>query len=81
MERDLLDALERGHLEAATLDVFDTEPLPASSPLWQEERVLITPHVASYCVPETAAKGIVANIERVQAGQPLHHQVDRQRGY
>lgn len=81
MERDLVDALDRGHLEAVTLDVFDTEPLPASSPLWQHERVLITPHVASYCVPETAAKGIVANIAHVKAGRPLHHQVDRRKGY
>lgn len=81
VESDLLDALDRGHLAGATLDVFETEPLPAASPLWLHDRVLITPHVASYCVPETAAKGIIDNIERARAGKPLHHQVDRQRGY
>lgn len=81
VESDLLQALDQGQLAAATLDVFETEPLPASSLLWRHDRVLITPHVASYCVPETAAKGIIDNIGRARAGQPLHHQVDRQRGY
>jgi len=81
VESDLLDALDRGQLAGATLDVFETEPLPTTSPLWLHDRVLITPHIASYCVPATAAKGIVDNIKRARAGQPLHHQVDRQRGY
>lgn len=81
VESDLLDALEQGQLSAATLDVFETEPPPATSPLWLHERVLITPHVASYCVPETAAKGVAANIKRAQSGEPLHHLVDRRRGY
>ncbi|MGI9417703.1 MAG: 2-hydroxyacid dehydrogenase [Geminicoccaceae bacterium] len=81
VESDLLDALGQGQLSAATLDVFETEPPPATSPLWLHERVLITPHVASYCVPETAAKGVAANIERARSGEPLHHLVDRRRGY
>ena len=81
VETDLLDALERGQLSAATLDVFETEPPPTTSPLWLHERVLITPHVASYCVPETAAKGIAANIKKARSGETLDHQVDRNRGY
>lgn len=81
VEGDLIDALDRGHLDAATLDVFETEPLPATSPLWHQEKILITPHIASYCLPETAASGVIDNIKRVLAGQPLLHQVDRRRGY
>lgn len=81
VESDLLDAFERGQLSAATLDVFETEPLPEASPLWRHEKILITPHIASYCVPETAAKGIIENIRRARAGQPLRHQVDRHQGY
>ncbi|MGI9501257.1 MAG: 2-hydroxyacid dehydrogenase [Geminicoccaceae bacterium] len=81
VEGDLIDALDRGHLGAATLDVFQTEPLPEDSPLWQHDKILITPHVASYCVPETAAKGVVDNIKRACSGQPLHHQVNRNQGY
>ncbi len=46
VERDLASALESGHLSGAVLDVFEREPLPESSPLWDLENVLITPHVA-----------------------------------
>ncbi len=81
VENDLLDALEQGQLSAATLDVFETEPPPRTSPLWLHERVLITPHVASYCVPETAAKGVADNIKRARSGEPLHKLVDQSRGY
>jgi glyoxylate/hydroxypyruvate reductase A len=81
VEADLLAALESGHLGGATLDVFQTEPLPPESPLWSHPSVLITPHVASYCLPATAAEGVVDNIRRARSGQPLRHQVDRTRGY
>ena len=81
VEPDLLAALEGDHLAGATLDVFHTEPLPPESPLWSHPKVLITPHVASYCLPATAADGVVENIRRAPAGQPLRHQVDRRRGY
>jgi glyoxylate/hydroxypyruvate reductase A len=81
VEADLLAALESGHLGGATLDVFQTEPLPPESPLWSHPRVLITPHVASYCLAATAAEGVVDNIRRARSGQPLRHQVDRTRGY
>jgi len=43
-EEDLLAALETGHLAGAGLDVFAEEPLPSSSPLWEKQNVLITPH-------------------------------------
>jgi glyoxylate/hydroxypyruvate reductase len=81
VEADLLSALESGHLGGATLDVFQTEPLPPESPLWSHPKVLVTPHVASYCLPATAADGVVENIRRARAGRPLRHQVDRSRGY
>jgi glyoxylate/hydroxypyruvate reductase A len=81
VESDLLGALGSGKISAATLDVFETEPLPAESALWRNDRVLITPHVASYCDPKSAAKGVAENIKRVRAGQPPLNVVDRQRGY
>lgn len=81
VEADLIQALDRGQLAGATLDVFETEPLPTESLLWRHERVLITPHVASYCVPKTAAKGVVDNIRHALAGKRLTHQVDRSKGY
>jgi glyoxylate/hydroxypyruvate reductase len=81
VEADLLTALDSGHLAGATLDVFRTEPLPPDHPFWRHPKVLITPHVASYSLPATAADGVVDNIRRARAGQPLRHQVDRARGY
>ena len=81
VEGDLLDALDRGHLRGATLDVFREEPLPADHRFWRHERVLVTPHVASYCQPASAADGVIANIRRALNGEPLAHQVDRARGY
>jgi glyoxylate/hydroxypyruvate reductase A len=81
VEDDLVQALDSGHLGGATLDVFREEPLPPNSPLWTNPKVLVTPHVASYSVPATAADGVATNIRRVVAGEPLLHQVDRARGY
>ena len=45
-ERALIEALQEGAIAGAVLDVFEDEPLPASSPLWEMENVLLTPHVA-----------------------------------
>jgi glyoxylate/hydroxypyruvate reductase A len=81
VEPDLIAALDSGQLAGATLDVFSEEPLPTENPLWRHPDVLITPHVASYSLPSTGAAGVVENIRRARAGQPLLHQVDRARGY
>lgn len=81
VEHDLIAALDSGHLAGATLDVFREEPLPEGSPLWRHPKVLITPHVASYCAPASAADGVVVNIRRALAGEPLANQVDRAQGY
>ena len=81
VEDDLVAALDSGRLAGATLDVFREEPLPPGSPLWTHPKVLVTPHVASYSLPATAADDVAANIRRALAGEPLLHQVDRARGY
>jgi glyoxylate/hydroxypyruvate reductase A len=77
----LLDALDRGRLAHATLDVFRDEPLPPDHPFWAHPRVTVTPHVASETRPETASEAIAANIRRSEAGEPLLHLVDRNEGY
>jgi glyoxylate/hydroxypyruvate reductase A len=81
VEGDLIEALDSGHLAGATLDVFREEPLPSGNPLWGHPKVLVTPHVASYSVPATAADGVAADIRRVLAGVPPLHRVDRRKGY
>jgi glyoxylate/hydroxypyruvate reductase A len=80
-EAALLTALEDGQIAEATLDVFETEPLPATHPFWQMDQVLVLPHIASIAVPEIAARDVVENIRRLRAGQALLNIVDRARGY
>lgn len=77
----LLAALDQGHIAAATLDVFRTEPLPDEHPFWHHPNVTVTPHIAAATRPETASDVIAANIVRVEAGQPLLHEVSRGQGY
>jgi glyoxylate/hydroxypyruvate reductase A len=78
---DLLAALESGQLAHAYLDVFDTEPLPADSPLWLHPGITITPHIAALTEPRTAIPKIVENIERVRRGEVPLNLVDREAGY
>lgn len=79
--RDLIAALDSGQLRGALLDVTPEEPLPADDPLWRHPGIRITPHAASYALPETAALTVAANIENLRAGRPLEAVVDRARGY
>lgn len=81
VEAELLAALDSGHLAGAMLDVFQSEPPPADSPLWKHPSVIMTPHIAGAIRPETAAAGIVENCRRAMIGQRLVNQVDRGRGY
>jgi len=80
---DLIDALRAGELAGAALDVFDQEPLPAESPLWTMDNVLISPHMSGDTIgwKDTLARVFVANFQRWLAGEPLHNVVDKQRGY
>jgi glyoxylate/hydroxypyruvate reductase A len=78
---DLLAALDSGHLAHAYLDVFDTEPLPADSPLWTHPGVTLTPHIAALTDPRTAVGKIAANVERVRRGERATNLVDFEAGY
>ena len=78
---DLLQLLDSGHLGHAFLDVFDPEPLPASSPLWKHPGVTITPHSAALTEPRTAIPKIAENLERVRRGETPLHLVDFSAGY
>jgi glyoxylate/hydroxypyruvate reductase A len=81
VEADILACLEDGTLKAATLDVFETEPLPQASPLWSHPAVTISPHSAATSEPDATARHIVEQIRRHEAGEPLQGVVDRERGY
>jgi phosphoglycerate dehydrogenase-like enzyme len=82
-EEALIKALQTGQIAGAGLDVFAQEPLPASSPLWKLENVIISPHISgnSSHYHESAAEVFVQNLERYLNNQDLLNRVDRQRGY
>jgi D-2-hydroxyacid dehydrogenase (NADP+) len=82
-ESALADALTRGAIAGAALDVFDDEPLEAGSPLWDTPNLLITPHVAGNRPDywDAALAIFFENLQRYRAGQPLMNVVDKEAGY
>lgn len=72
-ESALVVSLQSGHIGSAYLDVFETEPLPASSPLWSMPNVIVTPHSSDNIVdwPAEFAVLFAQNLERWHNGQPL----------
>jgi len=82
-EPALIDALREGKIGGAALDVFDKEPLPADSPLWDLDNLLILPHTAgiSEKMWERHYDLFSKNLRRYFAGQPLLGLVDKNSGY
>jgi glyoxylate/hydroxypyruvate reductase len=81
IEGDIVDCLNTGELFAATLDVFQNEPLLQNSPLWSHPKVTITPHAAADSDPETICRYVHQQIKNYENGQKLTNLVDRARGY
>jgi phosphoglycerate dehydrogenase-like enzyme len=79
----LIQALQEGCIGGAALDVFDEEPLPPDSPLWEMPNVMVTPH-NSWSTPHfkrREAELFLDNLERYLRGEPLRNVVDLSRGY
>ncbi len=79
-EADLIEALDKGLLAGAVLDVMSVEPLPADSPLWLHPKVQLTPHISGYHLGD-AIIDIAENYRRLQNGEALLNLVDRGQGY
>ena len=83
VDEDALTAVLRdGPLAFAVLDVFETEPLPGESPLWDVENLLITPHTGDILGWESrVAELFCRNLERWRSGETLENLVDPEKGY
>ena len=80
-EEALAEALVKGELSGAVLDVFQDEPLPQESPLWNAPGLIATAHVAAKSWPQDIARIFIENYRRFVAGEPLKYQVDFEKGY
>ncbi len=82
-ERALVRALKKGWIAGAGLDVFETEPLPTDSPLWQLDNVIISPHVSGFTphYDDRATDLFAENLRRYLNGRSLLNVVNREHGY
>ncbi len=80
---DLIKALKKGWIAGAGLDVFEIEPLPAESPLWSMENVIISPHISGFTplYDERVTDLFTENLRRYLDGRPLLNLVSREAGY
>ena len=74
-------ALDNGWLAGAILDVFEVEPLPASSPLWDDRRVMISPHISGLTTADGAISGFLECLEEIERGETPRRVVNRERQY
>jgi len=81
VEGDLIDAVKRGHLAGAALDVQRHEPMAADDPLWSVPGITITPHIAAQSSPQTIAAQFIAGLRCLERGEAPPQLVDRERGY
>lgn len=83
VQADLVAALQSGRLAGAGLDVTDPEPLPADSPLWRMQNVILTPHVSTQSDLGNEARSVIVieNLRRYVAGEKMLSVVDAGKGY
>jgi glyoxylate/hydroxypyruvate reductase A len=80
-DADILRALDDGTLKEASLDVFEVEPLPEASPLWNHAKVFVTPHAAATSDPAHLVGPMLDQMDAFERGEPLKNTVDRAHQY
>ena len=80
-DADIIRALDDGTLKEASLDVFEVEPLPKTSPLWGHPKVFVTPHAAATSDPAHLVPAMLRQMDAFERGEKLENLVDRDAGY
>jgi len=80
-DADIVRALDDGTLKEASLDVFEVEPLPKTSPLWSHPKVFVTPHAAATSDPAHLVPIMLRQMAAFERGEKLENLVDRKAGY
>jgi glyoxylate/hydroxypyruvate reductase A len=80
-DADIVRALDDGTLKEASLDVFEVEPLPKTSPLWSHPKVFVTPHAAATSDPNHLVPFMLSQMDAYERGEALRNVVDRHAGY
>jgi phosphoglycerate dehydrogenase-like enzyme len=77
----IAEAITKGYISHAVLDVFDQEPLDPSDAAWDNPHISITPHISAVSTAAIVAKVFVSNLDKFVRGDPLDYVVDFSRGY
>lgn len=80
-ELALLEALQKKTVRQAILDVFEIEPVPETSPLWEHPDIVVTPHIAAVTSPEEAVECFLDTLAKIENNEPLHNEVNIKKGY
>jgi glyoxylate/hydroxypyruvate reductase A len=81
VDDDLIALIDCGHLAGATLDVFRTEPLPATHAFWKHPKITVTPHTSARTLREESIAQIVQKMLSLERGEAIAGVVDQVRGY
>ncbi|MQB41150.1 NAD(P)-dependent oxidoreductase [Rhizobium sp. ICMP 5592] len=77
----LLAHLDVGRLRHVVLDIFDQEPLPEDSPLWDHPRITVLPHISAPTDLQSASRIVAVNIKSYRKTNEIQHTIDIARGY
>lgn len=80
-ESALIEAMKKGKVRLAVLDVFSNEPLPENSKLWEMSDVWITPHISAVTTPEEGVNSFIDTLKRLERNEQLFNKVNIDKGY
>ncbi|WP_096438775.1 D-2-hydroxyacid dehydrogenase [Alteribacter populi] len=77
----LMEALHKGNVRKAILDVFQDEPLPENDPFWTHPNVVVTPHISAVTTPEEGVDCFLETLDHIENNNPVPNLVDLKKGF